>query len=254
MNPKISVVMSCYNEEDTVALAIDSILNQTEQDYEFIIVDDGSTDHTAAIVESYQQKDNRIRLIKNTTNLKLAASLNKGVAAAEGTYIARMDADDLCEPTRLALQLNFLEKNPRVDVLGTNVFYVQNQKGIGLSDLPLTNDTIYKNRYQKTVLIHPSVMFRKATFAQLGGYDPNMPWAEDKDLWLRWMGKATFANLEQPLLHYTMKRNISWKIFYYNHLVLAQNMLRRKELIWNSPLLLKSVLSHAFLSLRSLVK
>ena len=108
----ISVIMSAYNDENSVKLAIDSILNQNYQDFEFLIMDDFSTDNTFEICKDYSKLDERIIVYRNDTNLGLTKSLNKGIKIAKGEYIARMDADDICNINRFALQINYLQKNP----------------------------------------------------------------------------------------------------------------------------------------------
>ena len=112
MTPRISVIMAVYNGGSFLKPAIESILRQSESRFEFLIIDDGSQDGSAAIIESF--KDPRIRLIRNAANRGLAASLNAGLEVARGTYIARLDADDIALPDRLALQLDFLERNPDI--------------------------------------------------------------------------------------------------------------------------------------------
>ena len=117
--PEISVIMSTYNREKWLPVAIDTILNQTFKDFEFIIINDGSTDKTAEVLSNYQRMDKRIRVITNETNLGLIASLNKGLDVAKGKYIARMDDDDKSVLTRFQLQHDFMEKNPSITVTGT---------------------------------------------------------------------------------------------------------------------------------------
>ena len=247
--PKVSVIMSCYNESANVSDAIRSILDQTFKDFEFIIVDDGSHDDTLQVVRKNALSDSRVVVIENHENIGLAASLNKAIKKAKGKYIARMDADDVSLPNRLAEQMEYLEKNPSTDVLGSNAFLISDTQEI-ISDLPLSNQEIYANRYKRTFLIHPTVMIRQEIFKRHGTYNDDLIWAEDKDLWLRWMGKdnstdgPTFANLAKPLLRYKVKEKINIRIFYYNHYVLITNMLRRGELLPNVHLLFQSVLSH----------
>lgn len=242
--PKLSVIMPCYNAEKTVARAIESILYQTLKDFEFIIIDDGSTDGTADIISHYFRKDSRIKFAQNVKNINLAASLNRGIELAQSDLIVRMDADDENLPQRLKKQYEFLGSNPNIDVLGTNVFFIRNGKKVGESDLPLENERVVEARYKRTFLIHPSVVIRKRTFAKFGQYDEKLPWAEDTDLWLRWLGRVNFANLKEPLLNYTVKTRINFPIIYYNHYVLIKNMLRRSELLKNFPLVVKSLFSH----------
>lgn len=117
--PLIYVVMSCYNREKYVVEAIESILNQTYTNFEFIIIDDCSTDNTFEIVKEYAKKDNRILALKNDKNYCYVHSLNKGIEIAKGKYIARMDDDDISLPERFEKQVEFLEKNEDIIALGT---------------------------------------------------------------------------------------------------------------------------------------
>lgn len=234
--------MSCYNAESHVSNAIESIINQTFSNFEFIIIDDGSKDNTLTIIGKFADNDGRIIFLKNERNMGLASSLNRGIKMAKGEYIARMDADDFSLNERLKKQVEFLDKNPNIDILGSNAIMVQGNKE-WVSDLPLIDNEVKKERFTKTCLIHPTVMLRKTCFEQ-GEYDPNLPWAEDKDLWLRWTNTFTFANLSDSLIKYTVKDKITWKIFYYNHLVLIKNMRRQNILMSQLPHIGKSIASH----------
>ena len=117
--PKISVVMSCYNRAEYSKLAIESILNQTYKDFEFIIIDDCSTDNTADVIQEYADKDERIVFIKNKQNMDYNYNLRKGFEIAKGEYIARMDDDDISMPERFEKQVEYLDKHPEITVLGT---------------------------------------------------------------------------------------------------------------------------------------
>ena len=131
MMPRISVIMSVYNSARFLAEAIQSILGQTYNDFEFIIVDDGSSDQSLEIIRSYAKMDNRIRVLENEKKYGLAASLNRCIFIAKGDYIARMDADDICVPDRLEKQIAFLEQHPNIGIIGGSVQEIdgQGQKG-----------------------------------------------------------------------------------------------------------------------------
>jgi glycosyltransferase EpsE len=120
--PKVSIVMAAYNEERDIGRAVESILAQTFIDWELIIVDDGSTDATADVVRRYAEKDSRINLVRNVTNLKLPASLNRGIGLAQADLIARADADDTNLPERLSKQYEYMQAHPEIDVLGTAAY------------------------------------------------------------------------------------------------------------------------------------
>jgi glycosyltransferase involved in cell wall biosynthesis len=202
VRPRVSVVMSAYNAEKFLREAIDSILAQTFTDFEFIIVDDGSTDRTSQILNSYS--DPRIIRNRNERNLGYTPSLNWGVAHARSELIARMDADDISLPDRLALQVDFLERHPSIAVLGTG-FQKMDQTGkltsgeILLPDNPRFIQWLLA--FQNT-LCHPTVMFRRSIFLKSGGYDPAFMPAEDYDLWQRLSLEEMISNIQKSLLLY----------------------------------------------------
>ena len=141
--PEISVIMSVYNGMPYLQEAVKSILNQTYKDFEFIIVDDASTDDSLKYLKGINDK--RIKILSNEKNLGLAVSLNKALNAARGEYIARMDADDISKPERLHIQLNFMELNPQIDICGSFVSVIdENGKLVGSIKKPTTDDKIKK--------------------------------------------------------------------------------------------------------------
>ena len=157
MKPLVSVIMPVYNGEKYVKEAIESILNQTYKNFEFIIIDDCSTDTTPEILRSFS--DSRIRSVTNEYNLRIAKSLNIGMEIARGKYIARMDADDISYPDRLYKQVDFLEKNPEIGMVGTGI------KLFGeMNRIKLRPETFEENQIRllfQTCCTHPSIMFRK---------------------------------------------------------------------------------------------
>lgn len=178
--PLVSVVMAVFNGEKYLRAAIDSILRQTMDNFELIIVDDGSTDRSLAIVRSYQ--DARIRVIENDRNIGLATSLNKGIDAARGMWIARMDADDIALPHRFERQLQWLEETG-ADICGSWI------KLFGTTDTRIlkhsqTNDAIKMELLFGTPFAHPSVMMKTELVKQLR-YDKIWEKCEDYDLWER---------------------------------------------------------------------
>jgi glycosyltransferase involved in cell wall biosynthesis len=197
--PKVSVVMAVYNGEKYLREAVESILGQTLADLEFIIVDDGSTDRSAEIVNSYG--DPRIHFLVNGTNLGLMLSLNRGIDAARGEYIARMDCDDVSLPERLARQVAFMESRPEVVASGTWARDMDEEgRIIGPRQVPVGARMDY-DFWRPSPLIHPTAMIRAS---QLGGtrYDPEAPHAEDYDLWLRLKKRHRIDNLPEYLLLY----------------------------------------------------
>jgi glycosyltransferase involved in cell wall biosynthesis len=195
--PVVSVVMPVYNGEKYIKEAIESILRQTFVDFEFIIVDDASTDSTAEIIGSYS--DPRIRYIKNETNLQVAKTLNKGIAAAKGTYIARMDADDISLPERFEQQVTFMQAHPDIDVCGTwyKTFGAQNY----LQKLPAEHEQVKSDLLFYSPIAHPSVMMKTSIFLH-DKYPEDFPKAEDYALWTQLIKRCRFANLPVCLLHY----------------------------------------------------
>lgn len=210
--PKISVVMSAYNEERNIGNAILSIQNQTFKNWELIVIDDGSNDKTLAIIQKIATLDDRIISIKNKRNLGLAKSLNKGIDISKGKYIARMDADDFSLPKRLELQFKFMEKNQDISVLGTGASYID-INGNKLLDVcfPENHESIIKALFKSSPLLHPSVLMRSSFIKSLDGYDESYYRAQDYDLWLRGKKIGRYHNLQKSLIRYTEREKFSFK-------------------------------------------
>lgn len=197
--PRISVLMPAYNSEQYVAEAIESILNQTFADFEFIIINDGSTDNTAKIIDEYAQRDKRIKFVNNKKNKGLIGVLNEGLDLATGEYIARMDSDDISLPMRFEKQIEYMDAHPECGVLGTwfQMFgnatsIVRHPKHIGLLNI-LSDEHVG----------HPTVMLRKSVIDKYGfRYDPNYKHAEDFELWSRMVMVTEIHNLPEILLNY----------------------------------------------------
>ncbi len=198
--PKVTVLMSVYNSEAYLREAIESILNQTFKDFEFLIINDGSKDKSLGIIKSY--KDQRIRLISRE-NKGLTLSLNQGIDLAQGEYIARQDSDDISPPYRLEKEVKFLDDHPKVGMVGSN-YTIMDKKGKHIvttnvfthpDDLKIAQVTC--NQYG-----HGSVMMRKSVLAKTGYYDKKVGYVEDYDLWTRISRVADIANFEEPLYFY----------------------------------------------------
>lgn len=194
----ISVVMCCYNEQRYIREAIDSVLNQTFKDFEFIIWNDGSNDDTEKIIKSYH--DDRIRYFYHE-NTGLGMALRLACQEARGKYIARMDCDDICMPDRLAKQVAFLESNPDHVLCSTGVYYMDADGNVLGRRFPATRDKYIRRRI--TAITHPAVMFRFDAYKRSGGYYP-LRSAQDRILWSRLLREGKFANLKEPLLKYRM--------------------------------------------------
>ena len=200
--PLISVLMPVYNGEAYLREAIDSILGQTFTDFEFLIINDGSTDGTKDIILSYT--DPRIRYIENEQNLKLIATLNKGIDLCQGKYIARMDADDVSVPERLQKQVEYMEANVTVGILGTG-FTSYGSSSKETCFYPSSHDEIATMLVYQTTFSHPTVMIRTSVLRQHNvRFDPEFLHAEDFELWIRLIGVTKGANLQESLLNYRM--------------------------------------------------
>lgn len=197
-NPKVTVLMSVYNGEKYLHEAIDSILNQTFKNFEFLIINDGSTDETKKILKSYN--DPRIIILENETNIGLTRSLNRGLRIAKGEYIARQDADDISMTERLKKQVSFLERNKNIGLVGTYC-YVINEKGTMLykTKSPLKHENILKFLTRGSVFAHGSVIFRKVLLEKVGAYREEFKSSQDYDLWLRFIENTKASCLSEFL-------------------------------------------------------
>jgi glycosyltransferase involved in cell wall biosynthesis len=197
--PRVSVVMSVYNGEKYLREAVDSILGQTFGDFEFIIVDDGSTDSTWAILQSYD--DQRVILLRNENNIGLTRSLNRGLAIARGEYIARMDADDISLPERFEKQVKALDENPRLGLVGSDVYYLYDATGHKrLVKLPHTDVEVKWHLLFHNSFAHSAVMFRRGLVEKIGFYDEASPFAQDYELFSRIAEHCQVGNLPQPFV------------------------------------------------------
>ena len=207
----VSVVLSIYNFDRYPIKGIDTILNQSYTDFEFIIVDDGNNNITKEILCKYAKSDDRIILLHNEKNLKLASSLNKGIHKANGKYIARADANIDYYESRLQKQINFMENHPEIDVVGSNFFAATEgrvrQKYI---KMPETNKKIIRKLSRVNCICHPSVMYRKEKLMQFGPYKEGFGKAEDYYLWMKARKDLQFYNIQEPLLIKWYRAN-PWK-------------------------------------------
>lgn len=210
-SPNISVIVPAYNTEKYIRTAIESILNQSYEDFELIIIDDKSSDNTKKIIESYALKDSRVIAVSNKDNLKISATLNKGLAMARGRYIARMDADDKSLPLRLEKQFQFLESNRDVVLVGASINVCDSDlKKINVRRYNVNNESIRKNIFRYGQFCHPVVMLRADAIRAAGGYNTNLYDAEDYDLFFRLGNQGSMANLDDVLLNYrTSKTSVS---------------------------------------------
>lgn len=196
---KLSVLMPAYNAGNYISEAIDSILKQTFTDFEFIIVNDGSTDNTKEIIESFS--DPRIILL-NQENKGIATALNAGLSKAKAPYIARFDADDVCFPHRLEQQYDFLNTHPGYIVCGSDAEYISanGEHLFNFRSISHTHEQIIEKVYAHCPFIHSSVMYRKDAVIKAGGYSLHAHNFEDYFLWIRLKQFGKFYNLRQQLI------------------------------------------------------
>ena len=203
--PVVSVLMGVHNGERTLTRAVDSILDQTFCDFEFIICDDGSSDTTGIQLSQYEVADCRIRVLRNKENQGLAFTLNQCLKIASGQYIARMDADDFSYPERLARQIVYLEAHPEIAFVGCCAHLQKEDVIIGQRVLPERPEVC--DFYMAQPYLHPTLVFRREAFDAVGGYseDQRCVLCEDYDLLLRLYAKGfKGANLQESLLIYTV--------------------------------------------------
>lgn len=203
MQVKISVILPVRNGAAYISAAAGSILSQTFQDFELLVIDDGSTDGTGAILEELARSDPRLRVLNNPGE-GLVDALNHGIASSSAPLIARMDADDISLPERLQRQYDFLAAHPDIDAVGTQVSFID-ERGAPTGKttaLPESPEAIAKTLLKYCCLRHPTVVMRRAALDRAGFYRAQVPAAEDLDLWLRLAEHGRLANLPEPLLLY----------------------------------------------------
>jgi glycosyltransferase involved in cell wall biosynthesis len=183
-DPRVSVVMAAYDAERFIAQAVESILQQTLRSWELIVVDDGSTDGTRAILAAYA--DPRVRVYSNESNLGQTASLNRGIGLARGEFIARMDADDVSEPERLERQVAFLDRNPDIALAGSQYTQIDELgRTVPGARLPLQDAELRWAMLFYCPFVHAAVMFRRSPVVEtVGVYDEALSYSMDFDLWV----------------------------------------------------------------------
>jgi len=198
-HPEITVLTIVYNGERFIREAIDSILNQTYEDFEYVIVDNNSTDSTPAILKDYAQKDRRIKIIREPEQGILYAR-NAGLKVARGEWIAVLDADDIALPNRLECQLNLVRENPDVVLVGSGLILIdENGKFIKRYSYPGDHKSLLSRLENKQAFFaHSSAVFKKSIVSKLGGY--RILYGEDYDLWLRLSMCGEIACIQEPLI------------------------------------------------------
>lgn len=196
-SPRVTVLMTVYNDERHVAQAIDSVLAQTHRDFELLIVDDGSTDGTAAILARYAAADPRIRVLTQP-NSGTTAAANAGLEQARGLYVARLDSDDLSHPDRLAIEVAFLDAHPEVALVGGGSEIIDDSgEVIGVRNVRTADPS--RTLPHRCIYQHSDVMFRRDVALRVGAYRPKFRNAQDYDLWLRISEVAGIAKLDVVL-------------------------------------------------------
>lgn len=199
-SPKISVIMPVHNGLPFLKEAVESILNQRFKDFEFIIVEDASTDRSFEYLKSI--RDRRVKILKNPKNMGVAKSLNRALKASRGHYIARMDADDINLPQRLQAQLEFMTNHPEVDICGSWVNIIDKNGQLIGNKKPVTGyQQIKKALSWYSPVIHPTFFAKRKFYEDIGGYDQNFDMAEDYELLVRAKDRFEIVNIPKILLN-----------------------------------------------------
>lgn len=251
LKPAISVVMCCYNAEKYIAETIESVLNQTYTNFEFIIWNDGSNDGTEQIVKSY--KDHRIRYFYHN-NLGLGNALNLACSEVRTEYIARIDADDICMADRLDMQLHFLKSHPLYVLVSSSVYYIDEEGNVLGRSFPYTWNHVLKNKLLLgSPISHPAVMFKRDAYLKTGGY-LGILGGEDRVLFAKMSRYGKIKNLADPLIKY---RIIYSSLSHRQHGSPYSNILEeyRKKMINDDIVSLEDIVLHNKLyNLRKLEK
>ena len=217
--PMVSCIVPCFNENiEILKTSLNSVRDQSFKNFECIVIDESTNQEVAEACSKFCEADPRFIYIHPEKRLGLAASLNMGIQKAKGALIARFDSDDICHLDRLSKQVNFLNMNPEVSVLGSAIEIIdEGGKLISFRAYPLSHANIEKKFVFSSALAHPAVMFRKKILGDGDRvYDPSFIFSEDLDLWLRLLNKGVkFANLSDALVqyrqHHTSRHKNHWK-------------------------------------------
>jgi glycosyltransferase involved in cell wall biosynthesis len=214
--PLVSVVLPVFNGARTLSEALESVLSQSFRDFELIVVDDGSEDGTPDVIEKYMRSDPRLKPIR-ITNSGIVVALNTGIAAAAGRYVARMDADDICEPARFDKQVAYLDRTPACVAVGSEMTLIDESGALLKSSHPkLRTSPLQKDRCRgfrhfppsPPTVPHPSAMIRTEGLRRMGGYRTYFrSGAEDRDLWWRLMKEGEIHRIPERLLRYRVHQS-----------------------------------------------
>lgn len=207
--PLVTVLMSVFNDSEYLPESIAGVLAQTLTDFEFLVIDDGSTDDTQRLLGGF--RDRRLRVVRNESNLGLTRSLKRGIELAHGCYVARIDADDIAFPFRLKQQVSFLEDHPDVAILGGACWQTDaDGESLRLQRCPETDLEIRWVSLLANPFVHSTVMLRRDALLQHGlNYDESFGTAQDYDLWTRLLRHCKGANLAEPLIRYRIRAGVT---------------------------------------------
>ena len=215
--PKVTILLPSFNEAlAVIGESLGAIRCQTFSDFECLVIDESTDPAKALAIQEECARDSRFHYLHPDSRLGLAGSLNLGLQFAKGVLIARCDADDICLPNRLELQVQYLENHPEVGVLGGTIQIIDNTGCVtGSRTYPLMHADIESSMMLTNAMAHPTIMFRRDLPAQYGFYDPTFRYCEDLELWLRWLNAGIqFANLPDTLLKYrkqvTIRHSDHW--------------------------------------------
>lgn len=205
-NTRVTIFIPVYNAEEFLYATVCSALDQTFTDFELLVVDDGSTDNSMAILKSFN--DSRLRVVKNECNKGRPFTRNRGIELARGEYLAVLDADDLVVPERLSRQVEFLDQHPDVVAVGSSALYIDSSGNIAsLCQVPTESKDIRRKIFCNNCFFHSSVMFRRQALIDIGGYNLAFPQAQDYELFLRLCEHHSLANIKDPLIKYRFHSN-----------------------------------------------
>lgn len=204
-NPLISVIMPIYNSENFLDEAISSILNQTFTDFELIAINDASTDNSLSIIKKYANDDERVIIINNDINNGFITNLNRGIKIAKGKYIARMDSDDIANSERFVKQIEILENNPKIGIVGS---WVKELNSKNIFKYPINHESIHKYLLVGSPIGHPAAMIRKSVLLNNNFYyNPEYVVAQDYELWSRLLEVTEGYNIPLELLYWRKHNN-----------------------------------------------
>lgn len=228
-NLTVSIILPTHNGTGYIKNSVDSILKQTLNDFEVIIIDDGSTDSTEDIIKEICKNDSRVFYYKNSKNIGLPSTLNNGLSLSKGKYIARIDDDDLwLSEDKLKKQIDFLEKNPEYGLIGTNFITLKETSDKKDEVFLPTEDGDIRNKILSfNTFCHSSVVFRKDLISDKTKYNNKLTYTEDWDLWLQIGLISKFKNLDESMVQYTIRNGIS------------KNKTKYKQIKYHARILLK---------------